>query len=198
MTNQQIAASSIQRFSKLATDPLRNFRYIVIFTAAGGDKSPTNSFLAFGGGFTSVGGLGVDVNSISYREGGMNTTLHQIPGQVQFQPISLSRGVLHGNDEAINWMKQLFTAAAGEGIAGSAGKNFRCNLDIYLLDHPMNGDPGIVNELITSKAYKMHWKVYNAWLSSLRYSDLSATDNALMYENMTLVHEGLSVNFENN
>ena len=198
MPKQQIAASSIQRFSKLATDPLRNFRYIVMFTSTGdGTKSPSNSFLAFGGGFTSVGGLSINVASISYREGGMNTTLHQVPGQASFDPINLSRGVLHGNDEAINWMKQLFTASAGEGIAGGAGKNFRCNIDIYLLDHPMNGEPGIMNELIKKKAYKMHWKVWNAWITSLRYSDLSATDNSLMYENMTLVHEGLSVNFEN-
>jgi len=169
-----------------------------MFSAADpGTQSPSNSFLSFGGGFTSVGGLNINVSSISYREGGMNTTLHQVPGMASFDPISLSRGVLHGNDEAINWMRQLFTAAAGEGIAGSAGKNFRCNIDVYLLDHPMNGEPGILNELVQAKAYKMHWKIYNAWITSLRYSDLSATDNALMYENITLVHEGLSVEFMN-
>jgi phage tail-like protein len=193
------SASSIQRFSKLATDPLRNFRYIVEFTAVqDGTSSPSNSFLAFTGGFTQVGGLSINVASISYREGGMNTTLHQVPGQASFDPITLSRGVLHGNDEAINWMKQLFTASAGEGITGAAGKNFRCNMLISLLDHPMNGgDPGISGEEVTPRAYKMQWKVYNAWLTNLRFSDLSATDNSLMYESMTFVHEGLSVGFKN-
>ena len=194
----KIAKSSIQRFSKLATDPLRNFRFVVNFTAASdGTPVASGSYMAFTGGFSQVSGLNISTQSISYREGGMNTTLHQIPGQTQFQPITLMRGVLHGNDEAINWMRQLFTAAAGEGITGSNGKNYRCNLEIYVLDHPMNGDPGIVNDLITKKAYKMKFNGYNAWVTSLSFSDLSATDNQLMYETMTLVHEGLSVSYVN-
>jgi hypothetical protein len=39
----------------------------------------------------------------------------------------------------------------------------------------------------------MRFKVYNAWISQLAYSDLNAGDNAILVEQMTLVHEGFEV-----
>jgi phage tail-like protein len=199
-----MAQSAISRYSKLQTDPLRNFRFIVNFRVtgdlgvAGSAPAGTNSFLKFTGGFTSVSGLSINVNSISYREGGMNTTLHQVPGTVQFAPITLNRGVILGQSEAINWMRQLFAASSGEGISGVDGSSFRCDLDIYVLDHPSTGAPTIsAQDIISTAAYKMKFTVHNAWIQSLSYSDLSATDSALLYENITLIHEGLSVSLAN-
>jgi hypothetical protein len=43
----------------------------------------------------------------------------------------------------------------------------------------------------------MKFTVHNAWIQSLSFSDLNASDNQLMYETMSLVHEGLSVDFVN-
>jgi len=200
-----MAQSAISRFSKLATDPLRNFRFLVDFRITGDTGVPgspgagQNSFLKFKGGFTTVDGLTQSIEGISYREGGgMNTSLHQLPGRVTFQPITMSRGVILGQTEAINWFKQLFAAASGEGIAGVDGSTFRCDIDIYVLDHPITGAPSIsASDIISSKAYKMKFIVHNAWISELRYSGLDAGGNALMYENMTLVHEGLSVQLAN-
>jgi len=199
-----MAQSAISRFSKLATDPLRNFRFIVNFRVTGDtgvSGSPAagqNSFLKFTGGFTSVDGLSLSVNPISYREGGMNTTLHQLPGTVNFQPITLSRGVVLGQSEGISWFKQIFASASGEGISGADGSSFRCDMDIFVLDHPATGSPNITaSDIISTGAYKMKFTVHNAWISSLSYSGLSASDNSLMYENMTLVHEGLSVSLAN-
>jgi hypothetical protein len=194
-----MAQSAISRYSKLATDPLRNFRFLVDFRLTGdvgisGAASSQSSFLKFKGGFTSVDGLSMSIDGISYREGGMNTSLHQVPGRVTFQPITLQRGVILGQSEAINWFKQLFAASSGEGIAGIDGTSFRCDMDIYVLDHPVTGSPLIsASDIISKKAYKMKFIVHNAWISGLSYSGLNASDNALMYENMTLVHEGLSV-----
>jgi len=195
-----MATSAISRFSKLATDPLRNFRFLVDFRVTGdtgvpGSAAPgKDSFLKFKGGFTSVSGLSMTVDAISYREGGMNTSLHMLPGRVTFQPITLSRGVVLGQKEGINWFKQLFAAASGEGIAGIDGSSFRCDLDIYVLDHPVTGAPAIsASDIISKSAYKMKFTVHNAWITGLQYSDLSASDNSLMYETMTLVHEGLSI-----
>lgn len=199
-----MAQSAISRYSKLATDPLRNFRFLVNFRITGDTGAPgsqqagANSFTKFTGGFTSVDGLGMSIDGISYREGGMNTSLHQMPGRVTFTPITLSRGVILGQTEAINWFKQLFAASSGEGIAGVDGSTFRCDLDIFVLDHPVTGSPLIGSgDIISSGAYKMKFTVHNAWISELRYSGLDATANSLMYENMTLVHEGLSVQLAN-
>lgn len=199
-----MAQSAISRFSKLATDPLRNFRFVVEFRITG-DRGSANSasagsssFMKFKGGFTSVDGLSMSIDGISYREGGMNTSLHQLPGRVTFTPITLSRGVILGQTEAINWFKQLFAASSGEGIAGADGSSFRCDMDIYVLDHPVTGAPLIgTGDIISKGAYKMKFTVHNAWISSLSYSGLDASGNSLMYENMTLIHEGLSVQLAN-
>jgi phage tail-like protein len=199
-----MATSAISRFSKLQTDPLRNFRFLVDFringdTGAPGSSAPgVNSFLKFKGGFTSVSGLTMSIDAISYREGGMNTSLHQLPGRTTFTPITLSRGVILGQSEGINWFKQLFAASSGEGIAGVDGSSFRCDMDIYVLDHPATGSPSITtSDIISKSAYKMKFIVHNAWISNLSYSDLTADSNSLMYETMTLVHEGLSVQLAN-
>jgi phage tail-like protein len=187
-----MAQSAISRFSKLATDPLRNFRFIVEFrtTSDGG----TNDFTSFTGGFTSVSGLRITNQPMSYREGGMNTTLHQVPGMTAFDPITLSRGVILGSSQGINWMKKLFAATSGQGIANSDGTSFRCDLDIYVLDHPVTGAPNITTgDIISNSAYKMKFTVHNAWVQQLSFTDLSATDNQLLYETLTLIHEGLSV-----
>jgi len=199
-----MAQSSISRFSKLATDPLRNFRFLVNFRitgdvgATGSAAAGSNSYIKFTGGFTSVDGLNLSVTPISYREGGMNTSMHMLPGQTTFQPISLSRGVLLGQTEAINWFKQLFAAASGEGISNVDGSSFRCDVDIFVIDHPTTGAPNIAaGDIISSSAYKMKFTVHNAWIQALSYSGLSAQDNSLMYENITLVHEGLSVQLAN-
>lgn len=192
--NTKNAASSVQRFSTIANDPLRNFRFIAVFEDTSDGTS--GSYMNFTGGFSSITGLSTQTQSIQYREGGMNTSLHQVPGQTSFQPITMMRGVLHGRDEAINWMKQLYAAAAGEGIPGS--KNFRCNISIYVLDHPIVGDPLMSSQdVLSNKAWKMKFKVHNAWITGLNFSDLSATDNGILYETISLVHEGLSVDFVN-
>lgn len=186
------AKSNIQRFSKLATDPLRSFRFLAEFSATTDGGVFNNELTNFSGGFTNISGLSIQTQSIGYREGGYNTTLHQVPGMTQFQPITFQRGTLFGKKEAIVWMRGLFAAAAGDGVA-LGGKSFRCNVDIYVLDHPA-ADVSDSEDLTTNRA-KMKFTVHNAWITSLSYSDLNAGDNQLLYETMTLVHEGLSVKF---
>ena len=39
----------------------------------------------------------------------------------------------------------------------------------------------------------MRFKVYNAWIANLSYSNLDAGQSTLMVEEMTLVHEGFDV-----
>ena len=85
-----MADSSIKQFSTLATDPLRGFRFQVELTAASdgvftnkilttnGSPSTTTMSNGFVGGFTSVSGLNITTQAIQYREGGYNTTVHQM------------------------------------------------------------------------------------------------------------------------
>ena len=187
----------INRFSSVATDPLRSFRFQVEFLQPQQGGTVNSKLTTFKGGFQQISGLGINTASIAYREGGYNTTIHQIPGMTTFNPISLNRGVVVGNDQGMAWMKHLFAAAAGDGIA-LGNNDFRCDLKIYVMDHPAAS-----NATATSTGEgganvpKMGFHVHNAWISTLNYSDLDAGGNNLMMETIGLVHEGLSVFFTN-
>lgn len=183
--------TTINRFGSIATDPLRSFRFKCEFTKG---MNATGTFddttlLSWKGGFTNISGLNITTQSIQYREGGYNTTVHQVPGMTTFSPITFQRGVMVGNNQAITWMRGLFAAASGDGIAtGTDAKSFRLNVAIWVMDHP-----GASGSLVP----KMKFKVHNAWISGLNYTDLNANDGALFYESMQLVHEGLSVEMAN-
>ena len=197
-----------QYFSSIATDPLRSFKFNASFTASipgttattlpkiqdasGAPTLASGTSPGWVGGFTSISGLSIATQAIPYREGGYNTTVHQIPGMTTFQPITFSRGVLYGNDQAISWMRGMFAAAQGEGLnaasnAAPYGLNFRVDVTITVNEHP--------NTNVTADYPKMSFKVHNAWITGLNYTDLDATNGAILFETMTLTHEGLSVFF---
>jgi phage tail-like protein len=189
--------------STLLTDPVRNFKFVVSIYP--NDQTSASALgPKFGRlGFVSVGGLSVTTEPIAYREGGYNTNVHQLPGQSSFTPLTLSKGIMLGNDQHWAWMKQLFSVFTGNAT-GSAGANFRCTVDIQVLSHPNPvmsnatstgvagvGAVGNVEEQHTS----MFFRVYNAWITNVTYSGLDAGANSLMVEEMTLVHEGFEVIF---
>ena len=185
--------------STLATDPVRNFRFLVTF------KPQDTSNTALGTmtipmGFTSVSGLAVTTDSIPYREGGYNTTVHQIPGQTSFTPLTLQRGVILGSRQNWDWMKQLFATVQAGGSTLALGKNFRCDIEIAVLNHPVPSQGANVTSgtgAVTGPTddVAMRFRVYNAWPTTVAYSDLNAGDNALYVEQMTLVHEGFDLNW---
>ena len=184
-------ATNIQRFSSIGTDPLRNFKFYVEFTPSQGSGLADVTTIV--GGFTSVTGLAINTQSIPYREGGYNTTIHQVPGMTTFSPVTFQRGALTANTQGLKWMRRLFAAASGEGIGIEADSGFRCDVNIYVLDHPANIQDGA-----DLKTYaKAHFKIHSAWITTLAYSDLNAGDQNILFEQMTLVHEGLSAGYLN-
>lgn len=182
-------------FSSIATDPIRNFKFLVdielnnttgTIPHAGNGHNTTLASL----GFTSVSGLSITTESIPYRQGGYNTTVHQIPGQTTFTPITLQRGMLLGTSQPWEWMKMLFSVIAGKGN-GDTAYTFRSTVDISVLHHP---ETVVVPN---GSTVVQRFRVYNAWISSLSFSDLNAGDNNLVVEQMTLVHEGFDMKLAN-
>ena len=184
----------INNRSTLTTDPVRNFRFLVTFKAL--DKTNPAIGKDVTMGFTSVSGLAVTTDSIPYREGGYNTTVHQIPGQTSFTPLTLQRGVILGSRQNWDWMKQLFATVQAGGSTLHPGLNFRCDIEIQVLNHPVPsagadvavpGAPTVgaqaVNTASTgSDIVAMRFNVYNAWPTTVAYSDLNAGDN------LSLIH----------
>ncbi len=187
-------ATIINNRSTLVTDPLRNFRFLVTFTPQDSTNTGLTGLKSASFGFTSVSGLSVSTDSIPYREGGYNTTVHQIPGQTTFTPITLQRGVILGTKQNWDWMRQLF-ATVSSSSTRAAKTNFRCDLEIQVLSHPIPGTGEDDASSATTDHVAMRFYVYNCWPTSVAYSDLNAGDNALFVEQMTLVHEGFDVNW---
>jgi len=192
-------ATVINNRSSLATDPIRNFRFLVTFQPLGTTGPVANGIGKVTMGFTSVSGMSVTTDSIPYREGGYNTTVHQIPGQTTFAPVSLQRGVILGTRQNWDWMRALFATVQGSSTTGNINDNFRCDLEIQVLAHPIPGagnyDTSNQTSIQPGDRVAMRFKVYNAWITSLAYSDLNAGDNALFVEQMTLVHEGFDMSW---
>jgi phage tail-like protein len=195
-------ALSIDNVSRtLATDPVRTFKFLVSFKPQTNDQN-------WGGltgsmGFVSVSGLSVSTEPIAYREGGYNTNVHQIPGQSSFTPLTLSRGVMisSGNDANALWMKRLFSLLTPTATSG-VGANFRCTVDIAVLSHPnpkgLTAEGGKTSDSDAGQHVSMRFRVYNAWIANLAYSNLDAGQSTLMVEELTLVHEGFDVSYATN
>lgn len=162
--------------SSIATDPLRNFKFLVTIRPQGSQAIPI--------GFMTVSGLGMNIDVIPYREGGMNITTQNMPGQASFNPITFTHGlILNSTQPDIDWINQLFTVMQGSGTAGP-GNNFRRIIDIEVLDSPVT--TGAVN-------IGAQFRLYNAWPSSIAYADLDAGANQAFITQMTITHEGYAI-----
>ncbi|MGW3153713.1 phage tail protein [Streptomyces sp. NPDC001089] len=164
--------------AQLSTDPLRNFKFQVQIHLAGStlDSSKRSNQL----GFMSVSGLSITTDVVVYRQGGMNTTTQKMPGQSDFAPITLSRGLICGDSDIHAWLKQLFMVMQGTG-GNNGSYNFRATMDIYLLDHPVTTQ---------TVSYKAGWRVYNCWPTSIAFGDLDSGANGVELQQITLAHEG--------
>ena len=78
------------------------------------------------------------------------------------------------------------------------GQGFRTDIDIQVLSHPnpqADTGAGAQAALPEDQHTSLRFRVYNAWISSLSYSNLDAGANTLMVEEMSLVHEGWDVQY---
>lgn len=211
--------TNINLRGNLETDPIRNFRYLVKFQPTTGNW--TNEFDTTIG-FTAVSGLAMSTESIPYRQGNSNTSVHHVPGQTSFSPVTFQRGVMLGTDQNWRWMKRLYSVDGASGLGGP-GVNFRCRIIIDVLSHPNPGsrfqgsdgnaaDNGGYGSVIdgpngqttlsegaaaADDHIALKIGLANAWITALAYSDLNAGDNAVMVEQMTVVHEGMDIKWAN-
>lgn len=221
MPSLPLSATSGQRDfrSFMGSDPVRNFRFIVSFlprvfvnpktASTPGPIQPLPQrppgWTPQGRvGFNSVSGLAVSVEPFAIREGGYNTTYHQVPTQISYSPVTLQRGVFLGSRQHWDWLKNLFSVLQGRHTG--PGALFRADVEILVLHYPVrysnatsNYDGGTTPDFVAASDDRvaMRFRLYNCWPSSVAFSDLNASDNALMVEQMTLVHEGMDMRWSN-
>lgn len=164
------------------TDPLRNFKFRVAIDAGVDGIAQL--------GFASVSGLSVQNEMIAYREGGWNTSPHKMVGQSDFAPISLSRGIMPNQPQLWQWQSFIYYFQMGEGNL-SDPKGYRCDIQIDVFDHPITKGVSEANPGPARLRYKLH----NAWPGAFAVNDLDATSNALLISQMTIHHEGFSIDY---
>lgn len=169
-----IQTTQANSLAHITTDPLRNFKFQVSIYKP--DLLAGKPQL----GFQAVSGLSMTTDVVIYRTGQMNTTSQKLPGQTDFSPVTLTRGLMCGDQNLVEWQRQIFRVMQGTG-GNDGSSNFRSYMDIFLLDHPVT----------TSKVtYKAAWRVYNAWPVSVAFGDLDAGGNGVELQQITFAHEG--------
>lgn len=183
----------------LRSDPLRNFKFQVQISIPSVKNAQNSSVSMDMGrlGFMSCSGLSMTTEMIPYREGGMNTTTRKMPGQSDYPPVTLQRGLFIGQSNLFDWFKDIFFIDA---VGNETQNQFRAEVTIRVLPHPatqyatdalVNTGGGIekVNQKIGKG--KQCFRLQKAWPTSMSWSDLDAGGNGIIMEQLTLVHEGL-------
>lgn len=116
--------------------------------------------------FTQCSGIGVRVESVPYREGGGDGTVHQIPGRVEYAAVELRYGLTQST-ELWEWF-----------LTGVNGSVQRRNVSIAVLERD-----GVTEAV--------RWNLLNAWPSEWRGAPLDALGHEVAIESLTLVFEGL-------
>ena len=116
------------------------------------------------GHFTEIGGLGVKVEAIPYREGGGNGIVRRLLGPVRYGDVTLRYG-LTDSTELWEWFKKSIN-----------GEVDRRNVSILML-----------NTAGTQEV--LRWNLINAWLSQWRAAPLDALGREVAIESLTMVYE---------
>jgi phage tail-like protein len=165
------------------TDPLRNFKFRVSIQHPG-----------IGGiakmGFASMSGISVQNEMIPYREGGWNTSPHKMVGQSDYAPVSLSKGVMPLENQLWEWQKYIHYFQWGQGNL-SDPTAYRCDAQIDIFDHPITKNVSEANPGPT----RLRIQLDNVWPGAFAFNELDATSNALLIHQITLHHEGFTVDW---
>ncbi len=147
--------------------PLPAFRYWVMLK-----NSSSLSALSIGGallslaaGFTDCSGLEVTTETFDYAEGGVNGFTHRLPTRTKYTDLVLKRG-LHLTSDLWVWMQQVTNG------------HYQRKDGLILLCLP-NGIP--------AQAWRFKRGLPLKWSGPA----LSASQNAVATESLTIAHEGL-------
>jgi phage tail-like protein len=144
-------------------DPYRNFRFRVTLD---GVVVP---------GITRISALRRSAQVLEHRDGADPDTVQRLPGRMEYDPITLERGVTRDTTFE-DWANQIRQLSAGGG-QGTAAAAYRKNIRIEVLNQA--GQPVIA------------YDVYRCWPASYRpLPDLEAGESARLIEAITLVHDG--------
>lgn len=122
-------------------------------------------------GFMEVSGLSIELDVVDYREGSSpESSVRKMPGLKKFSDVVLKRGIVKNDNGFYQWIS-----------TASFNQVERRDVVISLLNE--RHEPIVV------------WKLKNSFPSKLEFSSLNAHSSDVIIESLTLVHEGLTVEY---
>ncbi|MEM1180770.1 MAG: phage tail protein [Acidobacteriota bacterium] len=121
----------------------------------------------FKGHFVSCEGLGMDMEVLTFREGGQD--VKYLPGSVTYSPVTLSYGVTPAAKELWKWVEQVMN-----------DQDARKNVSVIVLNNKGGTEA-------------MRWNLDDAWPCSLRIGPLDAENNGVHIESLTLAYSRLTL-----
>ena len=126
-------------------------------------------------GFSSIKGLSRTAEAVTHHSGGDPSGVRRMPGQSEFDAVTLERGVTYDRDfEA--WANKIWTYDPASGHEASLG-NFRKDVAIELFNE--------------AGQLALAYDVYRCWPSEfLAMPELDAAGNAVAIQTLVLQNEG--------
>lgn len=122
--------------------------------------------------FAECSGLELEQETFDYREGGFNSRPHRLPGRFKFANLVLKKGIAADGEALWQWVEKAVKDA-------NDGRMTTHQVTVTLFA------PGAQKELRSwtfSDAYPVKWSA----------TALSAENNAIAIETLTLAHQGMS------
>jgi phage tail-like protein len=138
----------------VVADPYRNYNFMVEIDGIAQ------------GSFMECSGLDATTETIEYREGGDNLTVHKLPGKTTYGDITLKWGV-QATKELWTWRKQVIQ-----------GQVQRKNGSVVLYD-------------LTNSKEVARWNFVRGWPSKWEGPHLDAKGKDVAVETLTIAHEGI-------
>lgn len=120
--------------------------------------------------FSECSGLQAETEVFPYEEGGLNSTVHQLPVRTKFSNVTLKRGVASSN-ELWDWYYKVITGTV---------ERKDVSIILYGCDY---------NEV-------MRWNLTDAFPVKWVGPNFVASDNNVAVETLELAHEGIEVSVQ--
>ncbi len=122
--------------------------------------------------FTECSGLELEQEVLEYKEGGLNSRVHRLPGRYKFSNLTLKRGIAEDGTDLWSWIKSNVEAS-------NQGTVVAHDVTVSLMD--LSGQTPL-RTWTFSNAYPVKWSA----------TALSAEQNAIAIETLALAHNGVS------
>jgi phage tail-like protein len=121
--------------------------------------------------FAECAGLEFEQETFDYREGGLNSRVHRLPGRFKFGNLTLKKGIALDGKPLLDWIERVDKAANNGTLETQS-------VSVVLYDR---AGQSVIRSWDFSGAYPVQWKA----------TALSAEQSAVAIETLSLAHQGM-------